>query len=69
MKTKRRIILIVVLLVIVTLIIVTSTVFSLKNIEIVFYDINDVPITDNTKLNHFTQDDFESIIDSGILKL
>lgn len=68
MKTRRRIILIVVLLVIVTLVIVTSTVFSLKNIEIVFYDINDVPITDNTKLNHFTQDDFDSIINSGEFK-
>lgn len=68
MKTKRRIILIVVLLVIVGLIIITSTVFSLKNIEVVFYDINDVPITDNSKLNYFKEEDFDNIIDSAELK-
>lgn len=69
MKTKRRIILISVLLILVALIVLSSAIFSLKSVELVFYNNDDIKIADNTKLVSFSEDDFSSVIKSAEFKM
>lgn len=68
MKTKRLIILISVIAVIVLLVVLNSTVFTLKKVEINFYDKNDQLIEDNNTLTHFDQSSIQQIISSADFK-
>ena len=68
MKTKRLIIILSIIAVFVVVVVLSSTVFTLKKVEINFYDKNDVLIEDNDTLQHFSQESIKSIIDSGKFK-
>ncbi len=68
MKSKRMIILISIAVLLVTIIVLSSTVFCLRKIDLTFYDKDDVQITDMTKLEHYSTDDFDDIIANGEFK-
>ena len=68
MKTKRLIIILSIIAVFVVVVVLSSTVFTLKKVEINFYDKNDVLIEDNNTLQYFSQDSIEGIIKSGNFK-
>lgn len=66
MKKKRLSKLIIALSVIVVLVILSSTVFTLKNVELCFYASDNSLIEDlGAELKHFTEEDTQDIIDSG----
>lgn len=68
MKTKRLIAIISIIAVLVLLIVLNSTVFTLKKVEINFYNTNDELIEDNNTLNHFDQSSIDEIIKSAKFK-
>ena len=70
MKKRRLLKLFIVLLVIVVVVILSSTVFTLRNVELCFYDSNNNLIEDyEAGLKHFTEGDTQDIIDSGEFKM
>ncbi|MDR0850212.1 MAG: FtsQ-type POTRA domain-containing protein [Christensenellaceae bacterium] len=50
---------------VVLIVVLSSTVFTLKEVRVEFYDTNDQLITDYNTLKHFTAADTQSIIDSA----
>lgn len=60
----------IVLLVVVVVVILSSTVFTLRNVELCFYDSSNNLIEDyEAGLKHFTEGDTQDIIDSGEFKM
>ena len=68
MKTKRLIIILSIVAVLVLIVVLSSTVFTLKKVEINFYDKSDQLIEDNNTLNHYSENDIKAIIDSAGFK-
>ncbi len=66
MKKKRLLKLFIALSVIVVIVVLSSTVFTLKNVDLCFYAEDNTLIEDYTaELSHFTEEDTQGIIDSG----
>lgn len=66
MKNRRLLKLLIALLVVVVVVILSSTVFTLKNIELCFYTPENILIEDyEAGLTHFTEGDTQDIIESG----
>ncbi len=70
MKTssKRLLIILSVLAIIILLIVLNSTVFTLKKVEVNFYNTQDQLIEDNNTLTHFNEESIDDIIDSAKFK-
>lgn len=69
MKKKRLLKLIIALTVVVVIVILSSTVFTLKDVELCFYDTNNNLIEDyGAGLSYYTDEDVQDIIDSGNFK-
>ena len=70
MKTssKRLLIILSVLAIIILLVVLNSTVFTLKKVEVNFYNTQDQLIEDNNTLTHFNEESIDDIIDSAKFK-
>ncbi len=65
MKNKRLLKLLIALTVIVLVVVLSSTVFTLKNVELCFYDSSNNLIEDFSTLSYHADEDVQGIIDSG----
>jgi|GEM_PF-3494186 len=65
MKKKRLLKLLIALTVVVVMVVLSSTVFTLKNVELCFYDSKNNLIEDYSTLDYFGDEDVQDIIDSG----
>ena len=65
MKKKRLLKLFIALTVVVMVVVLSSTVFTLKNVELCFYDSSNNLIEDYGQLDYFGDEDVQDIIDSG----
>ncbi len=65
MKIKRLLKLFIALSVIVIVVVLSSTVFTLKDVELCFYDSRNNLVEDYDTLSHFNDEDVQDIIDSG----
>lgn len=65
MKKKRLLKLLIALTVVVVIVVLSSTVFTLKDVELCFYDSSNNLIEDYSTLDYFGDEDVQDIIDSG----